>query len=1381
MFSRRKRSSSHHHQTLSTPAAHSAQSAASHAFLKSQPSSNSLSSAAAAAALRNLTPTPTNVENVQTKRMVQRRASTQSPASPIHGRRSASVGGGTLRRSNSSSSMTARTFRDSSPSRPSTSSGASVPQALPVDVPPLPSLPSQYAPRKLPPRRAASLDPSLRSPPASPPRTNARVSSVDRESASGSPSHTRLHSLTTVPELDRPSSRNSVNFSYPRGSRPNSPTLPENQPISLGGTAVRDVSSVEVASAQQAISKMSEKSINTRSKTPAVGRAEASPANKSAGLAAGTAIAAAQAVSAQKSSPQPEPDHARATRTDPGPSATSPQRPKVEHSRPKATHSSEIEHSSSRTIPNQWSSVVPGHESQIQDGIDISRTRDASNQMASASVPIDHHEPITTPQRTPQVTPHASPKAEKQATPQQEAHLEQSSSPGRSARFAKWLSVTATGEQVHEPPSRSLSPGKSALKTTRGNSLSPERAAAGRVGLANSELSDGGTSIASDDGHRVGVKKRAIKVSFDDEAEVVGVAASPPTSPEEYVPDSPPSKSKTRKNWFNVVKKKSPAAEFITNDDDFDEVMKPRAALPSFGSVRGNRNGGPARPPIPNFSDNESTSSSEDEATAPCNSFSNDHALAGILRHEQQEPSQPHDIKSVEQLSIIGSAPSQQDAAPADRLDGVAIGGLTEQQPHPSTDSQLPLPSIAVEPATPPVDERKSFDVQRSSRSSLEQYQIPGGFPPSNSDRSLKSAAETQTTKNQPVASAVPILDEANKDYSDSIYTESDHDSIYSDAPEDPEDGDGFGSINAIVDSRSIPRSAPLEPIAESRDTTPRPTERTAVVENEPQNAIDPSEIDRFATPLEELVSRQSDEASPPESPMNLQTPYPPLSINTQARPSNGSVQMENKQRRPVSVDAYGGSLNSQGPRYSGHTNGAGNGKPRPLSLGPAFQVRGPGLRRTMSSGSDSSSSFKRANSSSRSDGSHAMRRTMRGSAANGQPSSPSARTESPIDHRPLSSGSTSATTMKKTLRGPGAGGEKYSFFSTNKKAPRARFTKPIPKGMQGTRFADSDDERGQDEPQVFRSRFADSSDEGEEPNNAMRPVRGIPRRRGTNDGDSTELEDSSEGERHQHAPQAGTSLLRPIPPRSRDQNVASPNMSGMAAVARQRGMTQRELEEFIMQPPQSRKSSILARLGLKKGKNTNNRISKVDAESPSRRDTPLERSRLERDQLREEPYTNGVQTGNQTTVTATHSEPPSSPKLMKRLTKRNTIGGGQQWPLRPEAQPQTYTPEPVVEPSHSLPSSPLRTQKTEPVVEPAGRNGSITVNGSNAPGTTSILKEPEAPAVTAGPDMNDTASDITSTTNPEDQGATVRDVVIAGPGRKKRFPMLRKAFGLRK
>lgn len=1225
----------------------------------------------------------------------------------------------------------------------------------------------------------------MRSPPGSPPRSNVRGPGVARDYASGSPTHNRVVSLTTVPELDRPSSRNSVNFSYPRGSRPNSPSLPENRPISLEGTAVRDVSSVEVASAQQAISQMSEKPVNKRSKAPAAGHGEASPANKSIGLPVGTAIAAAQAVSVQKSSPRPEPDHARVERIGSGPSATSPQGQIANRSQSMAAYSSEVEHPSSRAVPGRWPSAVPEeNKPKNQDAVDTSRAQDASNQLAHASIATEHREPAVTPQRTPQVTPQPSPKGEKQTTPQQEAHLQQSSSPGRSARFAKWLSVTAAGEQVHEPPPRSVSPVKSALKNARGNSLSPDGRAgtAGRAGLASSELSDGGTSVASDEGPRFGVKKRAVKVSFDDEAEVVGVAASPPTSPEEYVPESPPHTSKPRKNWFNVVKKKTPAAEFVSTDYDFDEVMKPRAALPSFGSVRGNRNGGSARPPIPTFSDNESSSSSEDEASAPITSFSNDHALAGVLRHEQKESSQPHDVKSVEQLSVVGSAPSREEttleeastkeALPEKELDGMTIGGLTEQQPYSGVDSQLHPPSIAVEPATPPVDDRKSFDAQRSSRSSLDQYQIPGGFPPSGSDRSLKSAAEADTSKSQPVASAIPKLDDTNKEYSDSVYTEtdSDHGSVYSDAPEDPEDGDGFGSINAIVDSRSIPRSAPLEPITESRDTTPRPAERIAVVDNQPQGFTDkPSEVP-YATSTKELAERQV-EASPPASPMNLQPSDPPLLIKSKARPSSGSFQAENKQRRPMSVDTHGSLLNKQDPRYSSNAGGASKDKPRPLSLGPAFQVRGPGLRRTMSSGSDSSSSFKRASSATRSDGPHAMRRTMRASPTGGQPLSPSARNDSPIDNRPLSSGSNSGT-MRKTLRSSGAGDERYSFFSTNKKAPRARFVKPPPKAMQGTRFADSDDDGGDVQHHVFRSRFADSSDEEKGPsNNTLRPVRGIPRRRGTKDGDSTELEDSSEGERHQQAPRMVAPSIDPMPPRSRDQN-APPNMSGMAAVARQRGMTQRELEEFLMQPSRGRRPSILTRLGLKKPQNADNRIRKLDVESPSRRDTPLERSRLERDQLREEPYTNGVHT----TVTATQPEPPSSPKLIKRLTKRQTTGG-QHWPLRPE--PRTETPEPVVEQSHSLPSSPLQTQKLEPAGDTSGHNGSIVVNGSNAPGTISALKESEP--LEPRRDVNDASSDITSTTNPEDQGHPARDVVIAGSGRKKRFPMLRKAFGLRK
>ncbi|KAJ5381678.1 uncharacterized protein N7496_004106 [Penicillium cataractarum] len=1371
MFNRRKRSrSTSHRQPLSGPAAQSAQSAASHAFLKSQPSSNSLSSAAAAAALRNLTPTPTPVENVQTKRMVQRRASTQSPTNLQAGRRSVSVNG-PLRRSNSSSSMTARTFREPSPHRPSTSSGPGDRRHVPVDAPPLPSLPSKFTPQNGSGRRAVSMEPSMRSPPASPRRSGVHTGG-DRGQA-GSPGGNRIASLGTVPETDRPGSRNSINFSYPMGSRPISPTSPvENRPMNLDVASVRE-SPDEGSAMQQSVS---ERSGNLKSRTPAVGNAEETPAAKAAGIAAGTAFAAAAALSLQKNSPRTDTSHTKAEPVGQGAPAPSLQEQRIDRSVPVEESGSGSEQPSSRPGLDRWpSTVLEENEPMEEVKTSVPTIQSTGNRFASASTAIDHREAVSTPQPSPQ----PSPKASRDTTPQQDAHLRQSSSPGRSARFAKWLSVTAAGDQVHEPPPRSVSPVKSALKHPRGNSLSPDRKVSigGRIVQPPSEISDG-TSVASDEGSRVGMKKRPVKVSFDDEAEIVGVAASPPTSPEEYVPESPPSKGKSRMSWLGVGKKRAPL-DFMTGDDDFDEVMKPRPALPSFGSVRGNRDGGHPAPAIPDFSDNESTSSSDNDIVAPGLSFSSDHVLGGMLpKVPQRGHSQPHSVTTLEQLSVTGD-PSlyQQKPAPEAKLDGIALESPTDKSASSvvNANAGLPVPAIAVEPATPPVDsDRPSFE----QRSSLE-CRIPGGFPASGSDRNLKNTTSAPTidlSKVQQIASAVPHLDDPDTEGESG-------DSVYSDAAEDI-DGDGFGSINAIVDSGPIPRSP--GPTSHSRDATPKAVDRVAAIDSHSQDVTNQAREDpRSITPTQDSVNREMSESPiTPSSNRGFESAYPPLPLKPkpQASSPNGTIRSTvNKQDRPTSF-AYRGDSDLRDP-HAVSTN-PGKGKPRPVSLGAAFQMKkshGAGfpdpLRRTTSNGSDSSSSFKRASSSTRSDGPFSMRRTMRGSSTQPQLSSFSGRADSPDDRRPLSSGS-GAGTMRKTLRGPTGGNERYSFFSTNNKAPRAKFTKAPPKSMRNSRFVDSDGEGDEAPAQGFRSRFADSSDEDEPGSNAMRPVRGIPRRQGIHDGDSTDLDDSSEGERQTQAAAVTAHRPNPAPPGSRDKT--SPNMSGFAAVAKQRGMTQRELEEFIMQPPRGRKPGLLTRLGLKKSKNSDHRIRKADVESPSRRDTPLERSRLERDQLRGEPFTNGVNGdgGVVTTVTADPPEPTSPRKLGRRLSKRHTTGGDH-WPLRTE--PRTETPEPIPEQSQSLPTSPLQSNKVGPPVTNAERNGSVSVTGEAAGPIPTIQEEPEPPqAGQAGAEINDARSDITSTTA-EEPGLSARDVVIAGSGRKKRFPLLRKAFGLRK
>ena len=1241
--------------------------------------------------------------------------------------------------------MTARTFRDQSPGRPATSSG---PVAPPTDVPPLPSLPSQYG-RKLHSRRALSMEPSMRAPPASPPRSGAR--GVDREQGRGSPihmaTHQRVTSLGVLPELERSGSRNSVNFSYPLGSRPTSPTT-EHAPMSLNEAIEESISEEPVYEKP-----FQEKSPN-RPRAHASGSVEESPVANKSGRLAGSAAAAALAVSTRKDGPKanarPEQVQDVPAPMDTLDQYTSDVRPVV------AT--TEREHASSRAIPERWPSTVQEQEEpeDLEQNVEDIQIRQGRNRMASASPTADHGEAVPVP------VPQSSPS---ELHPEQQPHLRQSSSPGRSARFAQLLEVTGAGDQVHQPPPRSVSPVKSALKHPRRSSLSPDRrlSVTGRV-QPSSELSDG-TSVASDEGSRIGAKKKTAKVSFDDEAEVVGQAASPPTSPEEYAPESPPSnKAKSRMSWLGVGKKKSPTE--VASDDDWDVVMKPRQELPSFGSIRGSREGGPKRLPIPDFSGNESSSSSESDIESKKKSSPNDCTFGEMLaKTEDRGYFPPHEVTTLEQLSVTGAPqPTSQTARETKKETGFT-DGIANQQPHAGVDSDLSVPAIAIEPATPPADEPKqSFD---SKRSSMDQYKIPGGFPASGSDLSLKSTAKK--TQAKAVAGAVPTLNDVDteEEYSDSIY---------SDANEDIEiDGDGFGSINAIVDRGSAPRSAPaLETVSESRDATPKPLNRVSVVDSPSQNATAqvPEEV-RSVTPTQNSVNRLVEES--PTSSVGYgyePTSPPPVSARPIPRSSpgqNGSAQTQpNARTRPMSVAVdVNGASRMQDPRWSSTQASprGGNGKPRPLSVGPAFQKAGgpPGfpvsLRRKTSNGSDSSSSFKRA--SPRGDA-HSMRRTMRaGAGANIQAHPPMQRNESPLDHRPMSSGSSNGT-MRKTLRGT-AGGERYSFFSTNKKAPpKGRFTKPLPKSARTTRFANSDGEN-EDEPrpQFFTSRFADSSDDDATPSNVLRPVRGIPRPQGADDGDSTELEDSSEEGARQQAQTGIASGAIASSPGARGKN-APPSMSGMAAVAKQRGMTQRDLEEFIMAPPRGRKPGLLTRLGIKKPKHSDNRIRKSDIESPSRRDTPLERSRMELNQLRGDGLANGNHT-TITTVSAGNPEPTNS-KLVKRNSKRQSAPDS--WPLRPDVK------EPALQPVAEQPQDiPPRMQDIEPT--DAARNGSIVANGDTT-GVSPIAKEPE----TRGPDPNnDSASEVT---NPEEHGHSARDVVIAGSGRKKRFPLLRKAFGLR-
>ncbi|RBQ87099.1 hypothetical protein VDGD_00334 [Verticillium dahliae] len=146
---------------------------------------------------------------------------------------------------------------------------------------------------------------------------------------------------------------------------------------------------------------------------------------------------------------------------------------------------------------------------------------------------------------------------------------EHSNSPVRNARFA-----LRTDQLVvkHEPPARSVSPRKSALK----NSSSPSRGAS-----PSEDGSDLGLEhYASHQDDLPSNRKKSVRVSFDEHStQVIGESA------QEQHADSPivPSPQTARRPWYSNIgrnKKKDSVAL------DVDEVMQPRPALPSFGSVR---------------------------------------------------------------------------------------------------------------------------------------------------------------------------------------------------------------------------------------------------------------------------------------------------------------------------------------------------------------------------------------------------------------------------------------------------------------------------------------------------------------------------------------------------------------------------------------------------------------------------------------------------------------------------------------------------------------------------------------------------------------------------------------------------------------------------
>ncbi|KAF1840216.1 uncharacterized protein K460DRAFT_348411 [Cucurbitaria berberidis CBS 394.84] len=386
-------------------------------------------------------------------------------------------------------------------------------------------------------------------------------------------------------------------------------------------------------------------------------------------------------------------------------------------------------------------------------------------------------------------------------------HDRQSSlSPPRNAHFAP-IAIELAGEK-HQPPPRSISPAKSALKPSPSVSRRGSSPITGdghlQIRGAASEASD----TTSEDGSK---KKRNFRVSFEEKPFVAGATANADA-------DSPTSPA-----GLGASKWSQAAAE---QEDDFTDFMKPRSALPSFSSIRDRDRR--------STEDNEAEKVTETVSTTPMSASvgsigeplhsSSDHVVGSILAQDFAQKGVTNDPLPPEVTSVEGSG-YVSDSSDDSSLQKHGEEKQSTQQPlipePKSLTTQLDeksstpgaaferiveVPQIALLPATPSPHERPEPKFQS--------MMIPGGWADETPDDIERSIAPTETvSKAAPFAPAVdPVHQQPEPvSHAEEDDTTDDNSSIYSDAYEDLTDTEGgFGSIDAMVERPVIPPSSGL-------------------------------------------------------------------------------------------------------------------------------------------------------------------------------------------------------------------------------------------------------------------------------------------------------------------------------------------------------------------------------------------------------------------------------------------------------------------------------------------------------------------------------------------------------------------------------------------
>ena len=1280
--------------------------------------------------------------------MVQRQTSTSSNGS-------ASARG--LQRRDSGGSMTERTFRTPSPNRPTSNRQD--------EAPPVPPLPKNYGAHK----RAASLEPQMRvmSPVSKAP--GGRGASLDRAPPK---KKTPQPALDDIEELERTNSRNSVNFSYPRGAQPNSP------PTSPTSSNRPSSESFEASNVRNSLSQTASKPVKKKKKKIAPGATEGSHL-ASGGMGGKPHVAEADRDSKlNKSKARTKKRVVLSSGSD---SDSTP-----EKAGRKSQRASGQLNKQPSVVREDWEGeqVVDEASSPISS-IDSAAFLRPEKVAANSSKKVESpSQPTAVPVTLP--TPPSEPTEYLEVKESPKPRVP-SISPSRSTRFSAQIASEMLGGGRHEPPPRSLSPAKPALKhhspSSQSRSLIDGGGSGGwkRSSQTPSEASDN-ISLTSADGTK---KRRAMHVSFGAEPEIVDVA-------------DPGQK----KSWANSSKPQH--LDTIKAEDDMEEVMRPRPALPSFGSIRGKKERSETRAFPAGKVSNLSSSASSSESNLPNTmetSVSSDQVIGHILAQNDAKQSAspiptrldpnlplPPEVTSVEGTGYVSDNSSIfSNDEPIDEagIDPVAKSTRAERSPiaEPgeltiSTNKPIAkaraeeVPVIAVQPATPgsgtmPMQDEWLVDV-------------PGGFPASTetfdshsrrhslegTDLPITSPADIGIAEPKPLEAAraqdssTPAIGTVSQSLLQQTQAESDAEStggesIYSDAAEDVADleGDGFGSINAILESpisSPLPKqSPPASPVvsklperrrdswdqaqAHWKEIAERQRQTASQEATKPEPiAIPPKSKARKGVSSPPIINNSSPPESP-DRPLPISSSYPPVAVKSPSQdvPMRKSMRspppkaqesgpMRKSMRSPPpevpeagplrqsmrSPPLIRGTKKAPQPAQLPSKSAMRSTGELPVHVAPGKQPKGalqkrsiPAVTpaptpkptiRTMSNNSDSDSSFRKVRRTKNSDRKYSMRRSMRSPTPTQRPQSVdgSSRPLSPETRRPFTSGGQGA--LRSTMRSSvDAGTPSLRGHSRQRPASSGGFSKRSSAPPASTKFKSrfGDDSDDGDAPRLFRSRFEDSSDDEPEPL-SLRPVRGIPRK--TDDGDSTDLNDSSDDGKKAEKPKV---------------HIAPPMAEDTHAVRRRSSGSGRDVTKSA--DPPTKKKGIFGRFRSTK----DHRVAKPVSESSARRDTHLERSPAELEQARS-PVGPGSPTG----------------KLQRRNMPQRVMS--ESWPL-PEAKEEGLDKRP-------------------------GTSDGVVQNITN--GRPSMMPR------------ENTSSTVRT------EGGTP---VYGRSGKKKRFPMLRKALGL--